>query len=43
MQLDAVTLARRKHDDVAAFYLLLSVGVGLLTASVGAALARIQG
>ena len=43
MQLDAVNLAGRKHGHFAALYLLLSVGVGLLAASLGAALARAQG
>jgi fluoride exporter len=43
MQLDAVKLAGGKHGHFAALYLLLSVGVGLLAASLGAALARAQG
>jgi CrcB protein len=43
MQLDAVKLAGKKRGHFAAFYLLLSIGVGLMAASLGAALARAQG
>jgi fluoride exporter len=43
MQLDAAKLAGKKHGHFAAFYLLLSVAVGMLAASLGAALARAQG
>jgi CrcB protein len=43
MQLDAVKLAGKERGHFAAFYLLLSVALGLLMASLGAALARVQG
>jgi fluoride exporter len=43
MQLDAAKLAGKNRGHLASFYLLLSVGVGLLVASLGAALARVQG
>jgi fluoride exporter len=42
MQLDAVRLAAKQHGRLAAFYLLLSVGAGLLAALAGAALAPAQ-
>jgi CrcB protein len=43
MQLDAAKLAGKKHSRFAAFYLFLSVAVGLLAAALGATLARAQG
>jgi CrcB protein len=43
MQLDAAKLAGKRRGVLAASYLLLSVGVGLLAALLGLALARAQG
>ena len=43
MQLDAARLVAGQHTRLAAFYLLLSVAVGLLAALAGAALASAQG
>ena len=43
MQLDAVTLSERKRAGLAASYLLLSVGAGLLLGELGATLARARG
>src|SRR5580704_13764633 len=42
MQLDAAKLAGKRRGVLAASYLLLSVGVGLLAALLGLALARAQ-
>jgi CrcB protein len=43
MQLDALKLSEKKRSGLATFYLLLSVGGGLLAGALGAALARAQG
>jgi CrcB protein len=43
MQLDAAKLADKQHGRLAAFYLSMSVAVGLLAALLGAALARTLG
>ncbi len=43
MQLDAVKLSEKRRGGLATFYLLLSVGAGLLAGEIGAALARAHG
>ena len=43
MQLDAVRLAGKSRGGLAASYLLLSVGAGLLAGQLGAVLARAEG
>ncbi len=43
MQLDAARLAAKKHAPLAALYLFLSVGAGLLAALAGAALGGARG
>jgi fluoride exporter len=43
MQLDAVTLARKRRGGLAASYLVLSVAAGLLAGELGAVLARAPG
>jgi fluoride exporter len=43
MELDAVRLAGKKRDVLAASYLLLSVAGGMLAAKLGVVLARMQG